>query len=173
VVVAVGLTLVEPPAEEDVNVPGEMATLVAPVVEKASVLLEPEAILAGLAVKELIVGLFPAAATVTVAVATAVTTPPEATVQSVYVVVAVGVTMVEPLADSDLKLIGSTMMPVAPEVLQVSLVLAPDTTLAGEAVKEPDAANEAAGTASAMSTRSRARSLTQRGVGRQSRPQGR
>ena len=81
-----------------------LATLVAPVVEKASVLLEPEAMLAGLAVKELMVGLFPAAESVTVAVATAVTTPPEATVQSVYVVVAVGVTMVEPLADSAARL---------------------------------------------------------------------
>jgi len=40
----------------DVNVPGVMAILVAPLVAQLSVLLEPEAILAGLAVKELIVG---------------------------------------------------------------------------------------------------------------------
>jgi len=58
VVVAVGLTLVEPLAEVDVNVPGLMAILVAPVVAQLNVLLEPEVILVGLAVKELIVGLF-------------------------------------------------------------------------------------------------------------------
>jgi len=68
VVVAVGLTLVEPLADVDVNVPGVMATLVAPVVAQLSVLLEPEVILVGLAVKELIVGLL-AAVTVTVSVA--------------------------------------------------------------------------------------------------------
>ena len=54
----VGLTLVEPLAEVDVNVPGVMAILVAPVVVQLKVLLEPEVILVGLAVKELIVGLF-------------------------------------------------------------------------------------------------------------------
>jgi hypothetical protein len=54
--VAVGLTLVEPLADVDVNVPGAMAMLVAPVVAHASVLLEPEVMLVGLAVKELIVG---------------------------------------------------------------------------------------------------------------------
>jgi hypothetical protein len=82
-VVAVGSTVVEPLAEEELNVPGEMVTLVAPVVENASVLLEPDLMLAGLAVKELMVGLFPPAATVTVAVATAANTSSEETVQSV------------------------------------------------------------------------------------------
>jgi hypothetical protein len=57
VVVTVGLTLVEPLADVDVNVPGVMAILVAPVVAQLSVLLEPEVILAGLAEKESIVGL--------------------------------------------------------------------------------------------------------------------
>jgi hypothetical protein len=57
VVVTVGLTLVEPDADVDVNVPGVMAILVAPVVAQLSVLLEPEVILAGLAEKESIVGL--------------------------------------------------------------------------------------------------------------------
>jgi hypothetical protein len=56
VVVAVGLTLSEPLAEVDVNVPGVMAILVAPFVAQLSVLLEPEVILVELAVKELIVG---------------------------------------------------------------------------------------------------------------------
>ena len=59
-VVAVGLTLSEPLAEVDVNVPGVMATLVAPLVDQLSVLLEPEVMLVELAVKELIVGVFPA-----------------------------------------------------------------------------------------------------------------
>jgi flagellar biosynthesis protein FliR len=63
VVVAVGLTVVEPVADVDVNVPGVMAMLVAPVVAQLSVLLDPEAMVAGLAVKEVIVGL-PAALTV-------------------------------------------------------------------------------------------------------------
>ena len=58
-VVAVGLTLVEPLADVDVNVPGVMAILAAPLVAQFSVLLEPELTLVGLAVKELIVGTLP------------------------------------------------------------------------------------------------------------------
>lgn len=56
-VVTVGLTFVEPLADVDVNVPGAMARPVAPVVAQLSVLLEPEVIPVGLAVKELIVGI--------------------------------------------------------------------------------------------------------------------
>jgi len=48
-----------------VNVPGVMAILVAPLVAQLNVLLEPEVIFEGLAVKELIVGL-PVVFTVTV-----------------------------------------------------------------------------------------------------------
>ena len=66
-VVAVGLTIVDPLAEVDVNAPGEMARLVAPVVAQLSVLLEPTVILEGLAVKEPISG-WPAGFTVTVSV---------------------------------------------------------------------------------------------------------
>jgi hypothetical protein len=44
----------------DVNVPGVMAILVAPLVAQLSVLLEPEWIVAGLAAKELIAGTLPA-----------------------------------------------------------------------------------------------------------------
>ena len=65
--VAVGFMLVEPLAEVEVNVPGVIAMLAAPVVTQLRVLLEPEAMLVGLAVKEVIVGA-PAAFTVTVAV---------------------------------------------------------------------------------------------------------
>lgn len=55
--VAVGLTLVEPLADVEVKEPGEMVIVVAPEVAQLSVLLEPEVMLEGLAVKELIVGL--------------------------------------------------------------------------------------------------------------------
>jgi flagellar biosynthesis protein FliR len=67
VVVAVGLTLVDPLADVDVNVPGVMAMLLAPLVAQLNVLLEPEAMFVGLAVKELMAGLL-AGFTVTVSV---------------------------------------------------------------------------------------------------------
>lgn len=57
-VVADGLTLVDPFGDVGVNDPGVMARLVAPVVAQLSVLLEPEVILVGLAVNEMITGLF-------------------------------------------------------------------------------------------------------------------
>lgn len=63
----VGLTLVEPLADAEVNEPGVMATLVAPVVAQLSVLLEPELMLVGLAVNEVITGKLETV-TVTVAV---------------------------------------------------------------------------------------------------------
>jgi hypothetical protein len=63
----VGLTLVEPLADVDVNVPGVMAMLVAPFVAQLSMLLEPELMLVGLAAKELIVGLL-SAFTVTISI---------------------------------------------------------------------------------------------------------
>lgn len=58
-VVAVGLMLVEPLADGDVNVPGAMAILVAPAAVQLSVLLVPEIMLVGSAVKEVIVGTEP------------------------------------------------------------------------------------------------------------------
>jgi hypothetical protein len=67
VVVAVGLTPVEPLADVEVNVPGVMAIFVASVVAQLSVLLDPAVIVEGLAVNELIVGL-PAVFTLTVSV---------------------------------------------------------------------------------------------------------
>jgi hypothetical protein len=72
VVVAIGFTVVDPLADVEVNVPGEMAMEVAPVVAQLSLLLEPEAMLAGLAVKELMVGLL---GVVTVTIAVDVTEP--------------------------------------------------------------------------------------------------
>jgi hypothetical protein len=72
VVVAVGVTEVEPLADVDVNVPGVMATLVAPLVAQLNVLLDPDAMLVGFAANVLIVGLLDA---VTVTFAIAVTEP--------------------------------------------------------------------------------------------------
>jgi hypothetical protein len=74
VVVAVGLTLVEPLADAEVNVPGVIEMLVAPFVTQLSVALAPELMLVGLAVKELIVGV---AAEATETVAVDVTEPAE------------------------------------------------------------------------------------------------
>jgi hypothetical protein len=56
VVVAVGLTPVEPLADEDTNVPGVIAMLVASVVTQLNVVLAPALIPVGLATKEVIVG---------------------------------------------------------------------------------------------------------------------
>jgi hypothetical protein len=57
VVVAVGLTLVDPLADVEVKEPGVMPILVGPEVIQLSVLLEPDVMLEGLAMNELIVGL--------------------------------------------------------------------------------------------------------------------
>ena len=57
----------EPLDDVDVNVPGVMAMVVAPVVSQLSMLLEPELMLVGLAVNELIVGAPAVVPTVTVA----------------------------------------------------------------------------------------------------------
>jgi hypothetical protein len=59
VVVAVGLTLVELLAVVDVNVPGVMTILVAPVVVQLSVLLVPELMVVSAAVKDVIAGAEP------------------------------------------------------------------------------------------------------------------
>ena len=71
-VVADGLTVVEPLADSDVNDPGVMAMVVAPDVDQLSVLLELALMVVGFAVKELIVGLV---GTVTVTFAVAVVDP--------------------------------------------------------------------------------------------------
>ena len=131
--VVVGLTVVEPPADVDVNVPGAMATLVAPVVAQFNVLVDPEVMLAELALNELITGLL-AAPMVTVTVATV--DPLELVAVSVYVVVAVGLTVVDPLADAEVKVPGVMATLVAPVVDQLSVVLAPETMVASLAVKE-------------------------------------
>jgi hypothetical protein len=67
-VVALGVTVVEPVAEVDVNPPGLMPILVAPLVLQLSVLLPPALILVGFAANEPIVGFAFTAVTETVAV---------------------------------------------------------------------------------------------------------
>ena len=54
-----GLTLVEPLADVEVNVPGVMAIVVAPAVVQLRVLLAPEPMAAGSAAKETTVGAEP------------------------------------------------------------------------------------------------------------------
>jgi hypothetical protein len=70
-VVSVGLTVSDPVADVEPNVPGVMAMVAAPVVFQLNVLLEPDSILAGLTVNEVIFGLS------TVTVSLAVTEPAE------------------------------------------------------------------------------------------------
>ena len=55
-------------AEVEVNVPGVIAMVVAPLVTQFKLLLDPEVMLVGFAENELVVGLLPAAFTVTVTV---------------------------------------------------------------------------------------------------------
>jgi hypothetical protein len=81
-VAEVGLTSVEPLAEVEVNVPGVMAMLAAPVVAQLRVLLEPELMDVGLAEKEVIVGLEDEEV-VTVTVVVAVAEPVELVAVSV------------------------------------------------------------------------------------------
>jgi hypothetical protein len=133
VVVTVGETLVDPLADVDVNVPGVMAMLFAPVVAQLSVLLEPEVTAVGLAVKELIVGL-PAVFTLTINVD--VVEPAALVAVSVYVVVAVGFMLVEPLADVEVNVPGVMAILVASVAAQLSVLLVPEFMLVGSAVNE-------------------------------------
>jgi hypothetical protein len=118
----------------EVNAPGEIARLVAPVVDQLRVELAPEVMLAGLAVKELITGLPVVAFTVTVAVA--VVEPALSVAVRVYVVVAVGLTLVEPVANVEVNVPGAMAMLVAPVVDQFRVALAPALTAVGFAANE-------------------------------------
>jgi hypothetical protein len=104
-----------------------------PVVVQLSVLTAPSAMVAGLAVKELIVGKL---GSVTVTVADAVADPVLFVAVSVYVVVAVGLRATEPVAEVDAKLPGVMVTLVGPDVVQLSVVLAPAVIEAGLAVKD-------------------------------------
>ncbi|MGA2097436.1 MAG: hypothetical protein ABSH39_14130 [Candidatus Acidiferrum sp.] len=55
-VVEVGLTLLEPLADVEVKLPGEMEIVLAPAVDQLSVTFVPEVMVVRLAVKELMVG---------------------------------------------------------------------------------------------------------------------
>jgi hypothetical protein len=112
-----------------------MAMLVAPVVAQLSVLLEPEVMLAGLAVKELIVGLLGGAA-FTVTVSVDVAEPAAFVAVSVYAVVTVGLMLVDPLADVDVNVPGVMAMLAAPAADQLRVLLAPEFMLVGFAAKD-------------------------------------
>jgi hypothetical protein len=99
-----------------------MLSVFAPDVVQLSMLTPPSVIFVGLAVNELIEGLL---GWVTVTVTVAVAVPVVFVAVSVYVVVAAGLRTTEPLADVEAKVPGVTVMPVAPEVVQLSVVLAP------------------------------------------------
>jgi hypothetical protein len=75
VVVAAGLTLVEPLAALEVNDPGAIAMVVAPLVAQLSCVLAPAAIVAGVAWNEVTVGFDGGGVLATVTVAVAVTEP--------------------------------------------------------------------------------------------------
>lgn len=107
--------------------------LVAPLVDQLNVLLEPEAILAGFAANELIVGLLCA---FTVIVTVAVTDKVAFVAVSVYVVVAVGLTLVVPVAEVEVRFPGEMLMLVALLVDQLNVLLSPALTLVGLAANE-------------------------------------
>ena len=130
----VGETEVEPLALVDVNEPGVIAMLVALLTDQERELLEPELMVVGFAANELIVGLLEAG--LTVMVICWVEEPAELVAVSVYVVVAVGETEVEPLACVEVKEPGVMARLVAPEVDQLSVVLLPDVMVDGLAPKE-------------------------------------
>lgn len=73
---------------------------------------------------------------VTATWAVAVVEPEEPVAVRVYVVVEVGLTVVEPLAEVDVKLPGAIAMLVAPVTTQLRVELEPDVTLGGLAAKE-------------------------------------
>jgi len=133
VVVAVGLTFVEPVADVDMKFPGVIAILVAPLVAQLSVLLDPAARLVGLAVNALIIGM---AGGLTVTVKVEVVAPAALVAVRVYVVVAVGLNVVEPVADADVNVPGVMVILVAPLVDQFSVVLAPELMFVAAAIKE-------------------------------------
>jgi hypothetical protein len=143
VVVAVGLTLVEPVAEVEVNVPGVMAIVVAPLVDQLRLLLKPALTLLGVAENELMVGLLAAGFTVTVTVDVA--EPTEFVAFNVYMVVAVGLTLVEPFARVEVNAPGAMVIEVAPLVAQLSAALVPELIVAGLAPNDVMAGTELCG----------------------------
>jgi hypothetical protein len=125
-----GDTVVSPLAVAEVNPLGLIAMFVAPLVTQFNVLVAPALMLAGLAVKDVIVG-FAAPEDVTVTVSTLVTEPEPFVAVSVYAVVTDGDTPVVPLAAVDVNPPGLIAILVAPLVLQLSEVLVPAVMLEG------------------------------------------
>jgi hypothetical protein len=125
----VGVTTFVPEGPVTVPTPWLMERDVAPLVVQARVALWPRAIVAGVTVKELIATL--GARTVTVAVA--VELPEALLAVSVYVVVAVGVTtFVVPVT---IPMPGLMARLIAPDTLQLRVLLCPAVRDAGDAAK--------------------------------------
>ncbi len=110
-----------------------MFSVVAPELVQLNELIPPSVMLVGLAVNELIVG---RVGCVTVTTSVVVTEPVVFVAVRVYVVVAVGLRITDPLADVDAKVPGVMATPVAPEVVQLSVVVEPLMIDAGLAEKE-------------------------------------
>jgi hypothetical protein len=110
-----------------------MFSVVAPEVVQLSVLIPPRVMLVGLAVNELIVG---RVGWFTVTTSVAVTEPVVFVAVKVYVVVAVGLSTTEPVADVDANVPGVMATLVAPAVVQLSVVVEPLRIDAGLAEKE-------------------------------------
>lgn len=109
--------------------------LAAPDVTQLRALLEPELMPSGLAVNELIVGFGGFDSVVTTIVVFAVVEPAAFVAFSVYVVVAVGLTVVDPVSDVEVKAPGVIATLVASAVDQLSVLLAPAVMLAALAEK--------------------------------------
>jgi hypothetical protein len=119
--------------EVELYPPGAICTLVAPAVAQLSVLLAPTVMLAGLAEKELITG---EVGVDTVTDADAVTDPAALVAVNTYVVVASGLTSVDPLAALSVIPPGLIERLVAPDVVQLSVLALPSEIPAGLAVNE-------------------------------------
>jgi len=117
----------------EVNVPGVIDTLVVPAVDHFSEVLVPAIMIAGFAVNELILS---CAGVTTVTVSVAVFDPFAFVAVSLYAVVAVGLTLTDPIAEPDEKPPGLMAMLVASVVSQASVLLVPSRIFGGLALNE-------------------------------------
>lgn len=135
--VVVGLTVVEPLADVEVNVPGVIAIVVAPLVVQLNVLLSPEGIAAGLAINVATVGAVPPpppplALTTNVTVVVCCVEPDVPVIVTVYVPAAVPLVVVTVNVDVPdvLMLVGEkdgVPPPGSPEAASVTVPAKPDS----------------------------------------------
>lgn len=117
-----------PLADVDAKVPGVMVSVVAPAVAQLNVLAPPVVILVGLALNELMDGRL---GSFTVTVSVAVVVPVVLVAVRVYMVVVVGLKVMVPVAEFEEKVPGETATLVAPDVVQLKVVLAPAVMVSG------------------------------------------